>query len=598
MIGPEWNQEKMIIFARWILVVAIFAGMFFFLSGDHQALGKAKTLLYLGIAAFIGTIFVTILFQHIRVGQYHYIGWVFDVVIVTLLVKFTGGAFFAHSGSTIAVPANFFIFLFPLLVLSNSVGKPWYSGLGSAVIINGILAYLFATTPLPEGAAIPWSMYGMLAVFNFALGSFFLFSEKWIIIGDKTETKKREKELEKAYENLRKEVTQRQKREQELYDKTRKLTTVIQVSRLLGSSLHLMDLFDIIIEKAREEMNSQMAFIMLKKGDELEVAHSIGVSEITKDIFNCRIAPGQGIFADVMLNSKSLCLNYKDHKDLFEDFAGSIERLRTLLVVPLRAPKDDHPLGVLCVANLLMGEKYAEEHEDFLGIFAIEAAMFIKQVKLRHDLERSYFELITTLAQAIEAKDPYTRGHVNRVADFATRLARALKLPASEVSRIEKAAILHDVGKIATPEHILNKPGRLTDEEFSIMKDHVVESRKLLSTVTCGIDNKTKDYVAYHHERWDGKGYPKGLKGDQIPLGAQVIAVADTFDAMTSDRPYRKGFSSEDALKRLVDCAGTQFNPKVLHTFFELMDFDPKTMKIRPRITETIEMQIPGHIRK
>lgn len=598
MIGPEWNQEKMIIFARWILVVAIFAGMFFFLSGDHQAMGKARTLLYLGIAAFVGTIFVTLLFQHIRIDQYHYIGWVFDIIIVTLLVKFTGGAFFAHPGGTISVPANFFMFLFPLLVLSNSVGRPWYSGLGSAAIVNGILAYLFATTPVLEGVAIPWSIYAVFAVFNFALGSFFLFSEKWIVIGDKTETKKQEKELEKAYKNLRKEVTQRQKREQELYDKTRKLTTVIQVSRLLGSSLHLMDLFDIIIEKAREEMDSQMAFVMLRKGDEIEVVHSIGVSEITKDIFKCRVAPGQGIFADVMLHSKSLRLNNRDHKDLFEDFAGSIERLRTFLIVPLRAPKDDSPLGILCVANLLKGEQYTEDHEDFLGIFAIEAAMFIKQVKLRHDLERSYFELITTLAQAIEAKDPYTRGHVNRVADYATRLARALKLPTGEVSRIEKAAILHDVGKIATPEHILNKPGRLTDEEFAIMKDHVVESRKMLSSVTYGIDKKTKNYVAYHHERWDGKGYPKGLKGDQIPLGAQVIAVADTYDAMTSDRPYRKGFASEEALKRLIDSAGTQFNPKILHTFFELMDFDPKTMKIRPRIFDTVEMQLPRHTRK
>ncbi|MCD4782544.1 MAG: HD domain-containing protein [Candidatus Eremiobacteraeota bacterium] len=598
MIGPQWNQEKMIIFARWILVVAIFAGMFFFLSEDRQSLGKAGTLLYLGIAAFVCAIFITLLFQHIKIEQYHYIAWVVDVVIVTLLVKFTGGAFFTHSGGVISVPVNFFMFIFPLLVLSNSVGRPWFSGIGSAVIVNVILAYLFATTPLSKGMVVPWSIYAMFAVFNFALGSFFLFSEKWIVIGDKTETKKREVELEKAYKNLRKEVGQRQKREQELFDKTRKLTTVIQVSRLLGSSLHLMDLFDIIIEKAREEMDSQMAFVMLKKGEELEVVHSIGVSEITKDIFKCRVAPGQGIFADVMLHSKSLCLNNIDHKDIFEDFAGSIERLRTLLVVPLRAPKDDSPLGVLCVANLLKGEEYTEEHKDFLGIFAIEAAMFIKQVKLRHDLEKSYFELITTLAQAIEAKDPYTRGHVNRVADYATRLAKALKLPSGEVTKIEKAAILHDVGKIATPESILNKPGRLTDDEFAIMKDHVVESRKLLSTVTYGIDDKTKDFVAYHHERWDGKGYPKELKGDQIPLGAQIIAVADTFDAMTSDRPYRKGFADEEALKRLVDSAGTQFNPKVLHTFFELMDFDPKTMKIRPRITETVEIQISRHVKK
>lgn len=588
MIGPEWNQEKMIIFVRWIMVVAIIAGLFFYLSGHPDSMGDTSRLVKLGAGALIGTILLTLLFQKFQVRQYHYFCWLFDVAIVTLLVSFTGGAYSVLPKGATGIPTNIFLIFFPLLVLSNSVGKPWYSGLGSATAVNGILAYLFYMAN--PGAPIPWTLYVLLAVFNFAVGSFFLFTEQWIVVGDTEETKKKEQELDKAYQNLRKEVAQREKREQELYDKTRKLTTVIQVSRLLGSSMHLGDLFDVIIEKAREEMNSQMAFIMLTQNDEMSVVHSIGVSEITKDIFKCRVAPGQGTFSDVIIQSKSFRLNSREHKDMFQTFAGSIEKMRTLLVVPLRAPKDDKPLGVLGVANMLVGENYTEEHEDFLGIFAIEAAMFIKQLKLRQDLERSYFELITTLAQAIEAKDPYTRGHVNRVADYAVRLSKALKLPVSEVDRVEKAAILHDVGKIATPEHILNKPGRLTDEEFAIMKDHVVESRKLLAEITSGIDESVKSYVSFHHERWDGKGYPKGLKGDQIPLGAQIIAVADTFDAMTSDRPYRKGFEAEDALSRLIDAAGTQFNPRVLHTFFELMDFDVKSQKIRPRITETVEM--------
>jgi len=588
MIGPEWNQEKMIIFVRWILVISVLAGLFFFLGDNPKALGDTKNLFYLGVTALVATLILSLLFQRFKISQYHYICWVFDIVIITFLVKFTGGAFQATSAGVIGIPVNLFLFLFPLMVLSNSVGRPWYSGMGSALIVNGILAFLFATTK--STVPTPWSIFAIMAIFNFALGGLFLFAEKWIVVEDTDETRKQKQALDKAYQHLRREVTQREKREQELYDKTRKLTTVIQVSRMLGSSTHLGDLLDLIIEKAKDEMNSQMAFIMLRNDNNLEVVRSIGVSEITKDIFNCVIAPGQGIFSDVVLQMKSFHFNYRDDEDMFQFFTGSIERIRTIMAVPLNAPNDDRAMGVLGVANMLVGDEYTEEHEDFLGIFAIEAAMFIRQLKLRQELEQSYFDLITTLAQAIEAKDPYTRGHVNRVADYSIRLGKALKLPPSEIVRVEKAAILHDVGKIATPEHILNKPGRLTDEEFAIMKEHVVESRKLLSEISGGIDEKIKNYVGYHHERWDGKGYPRGLRGDQIPMGAQIIAVADTFDAMTSDRPYRKGFSFEEALKRLVDSSGTQFSSNVLNRFFELMDFDPKTKKIRPRLTDTVEM--------
>jgi HD-GYP domain-containing protein (c-di-GMP phosphodiesterase class II) len=594
MIGPEWNQEKMIIFARWILIIAVFAGLFFFLEG--QGFVNAGNLVKLGAGAIIGAALLSALFSRIKLNQYHYICWVFDITLITLLILNTGGAIYAAPKGAMGIPVNVFLFLYPLLVLSNSAGKPWYSGIGSALIVNGIIAWLFSTA----STSTPWSIYAILAAFNFALGAFFMFAEQWIVVGDVDDAKKKDKEIEKAYINLRKEVAQREKREQELFDKTRKLTTVIQVSRMLGSSLHLGDLFEIIIEKAREEMNSSLAFVMLiNKDGYLQVEHSIGMSEITKDLFRAKVSPGSGLLADVILQSKSYRLSTRDNKEILDQFTGSIEKIRTILLVPLKAPKDDSPLGVLGVANMLVGDEYAADHEDFLGIFAIEAAMFIKQLKLKEDLERSYFELIITLAQAIEAKDPYTRGHVNRVADFSIRLSKALKLPASEISKVEKAAILHDVGKIATPEHILNKPGRLTDEEFSIMKDHVVESRKMLQEITTGLDEQIKSYVGYHHERWDGKGYPKGLKGEEIPLGAQIIAVADTFDAMTSDRPYRKGFENEQALKMLIDAAGTQFNPRVLHTFFDMMDFDPKTAKIMPRLSDTVEMPTPeSHLKR
>lgn len=591
MIGPEWNHEKSVIFLRWILAISIFAGMFFFISENPGAVQNVGRLVKLGIGVLIGYMFLHVLFGRLEIDHYHYLAWTFDLIAAFLLVKFTGGIY-AGQGEVNQPVVNFFTFLFPLLVLNNAAGRSVCEGVGSALVVDGVLAYFFFSSPPTSG--VYWGLFIILGLLNVALGSLSLFTQKWIVVGDVDEMKKKKLEVEKAYQNLRKEVEVRKNREQELYDKTRKLTTVIQVSRALGSSYHLFDLFETIVEKAREEVNSRMAFIMLEKEGKLEVVYSEGVSLLTKEVLECRVEKGQGVIADVMLKSESIKLNRKEQPEMFEDFIGAAEKLNTLLVVPLRAPNEKKPLGVLGVANLLIGESYTSEHEDFLGIFAIEAAMFIRQLKLKHDLEHSYFELIMALAQAIEAKDPYTRGHVQRVQDYSVKLARALKLNPLEIKRIEKAAILHDIGKIATPENILNKPGRLTDEEFVIMKDHVVESRKMLADITVGIDEKTKDYVAYHHERWDGKGYPKGLKQDEIPLGAQIIAVADTFDAMTSDRPYRKGFEVEDALKRLVDTAGSQFNPKVLHTFFDIMHFDKKTRKLKKELPETIDTDKKG----
>lgn len=177
------------------------------------------------------------------------------------------------------------------------------------------------------------------------------------------------------------------------------------------------------------------------------------------------------------------------------------------------------------------------------------------------------------MLQALQIKDDYTRWHVKRVADYSKDVAKALGLPPAEVKRIHRAAVLHDIGKIRTPDGILKKPGKLDDDEFKVMRQHASEGRKILSQLKGGVDNRILDYVGYHHERWDGKGYPDGLKGDRIPIGAQIIAVADTYDAMTSDRPYRKGMSEEKALSLMAENSGTQFSPVVLKKFLEMMGY-------------------------
>ena len=172
--------------------------------------------------------------------------------------------------------------------------------------------------------------------------------------------------------------------------------------------------------------------------------------------------------------------------------------------------------------------------------------------------------MLTELAEALEAGDPYVRNHSRRVARYATMIAERLGLPAEEVDRIRTAAAVHDVGKVRTPIEVLHKPGRLTDEEYTIIKAHPVDGAQLVEALG---DERLTAIVRHHHERLDGRGYPSGLRGEDIPLGARIVAVADTFDAITSARPYRPASPHRKALDILIKEAGTQLDADAVRAF-------------------------------
>ena len=181
--------------------------------------------------------------------------------------------------------------------------------------------------------------------------------------------------------------------------------------------------------------------------------------------------------------------------------------------------------------------------------------------KLSH---QEHLEVLKKLARSIETGDPFTHGHCDRVARHAYMIARAMKLPKSTCEKIRLAAALHDVGKIRTPRHIITKPGRLDDDEYEIIKRHPVDGAAMIAELG---DPELEAIVRHHHERMDGTGYPHRLSGDQIPLGAAIIAVADTFDAITSLRPYRAARRHKDAIAILQKEAGTQLHPDVVRAF-------------------------------
>lgn len=187
-------------------------------------------------------------------------------------------------------------------------------------------------------------------------------------------------------------------------------------------------------------------------------------------------------------------------------------------------------------------------------------------------MQEMTLQSIMTIANTIDAKDEYTKGHSQRVADYSYILAKAMGMSDEDAENIRFIGLLHDIGKIGVPDSILNKTGRLTDEEYEIMKTHPAVGAAILKDIELiqGLDIGAK----YHHERYDGRGYPSGLKGDEIPFIAKIIGVADSYDAMSSNRVYRSRLSDEEILQEFERCKGTQFDPKIADVFISLLKED------------------------
>lgn len=241
--------------------------------------------------------------------------------------------------------------------------------------------------------------------------------------------------------------------------------------------------------------------------------------------------------------------------------------LRDTVVLPLK-PRDKL-LGIIQVANKRGNFTYRPEDLDLLKILGSQVAFVIQNADLFHNLQRAYIDTLSALTSAIDAKDSYTRGHSERVTELSISLAEEVGIERSEIEKIKLGGLLHDIGKIGIPEGILNKPGRLNDEEFEIIKSHPDLGLHILGKVE--FLEAIVPIIRHHHERYDGKGYPTGLKAEEIPLLARIVSVVDTYDAMTTDRPYRKAMTVEEALKEIDRCSGSQFDPEIAAHFIRMI---------------------------
>jgi putative nucleotidyltransferase with HDIG domain len=258
------------------------------------------------------------------------------------------------------------------------------------------------------------------------------------------------------------------------------------------------------------------------------------------------------------------------------------------------------PLFLILLTTLVVISRYlhAPELTTLVSLFLLEATyiiiMFISVslMKSNQKIKEDQLELILALSKALDSRDTYTSNHSTNVARYASEIAKKMKLPQNDIEIIYKGGILHDIGKIGIPENILLKPGSLTNDEYHIIKNHPSIGYEMIRHVSDFNETGVLDIVLYHHERYDGKGYPRGLSGTEIPLVARIMAIADSFDAMTSKRVYRNEIDLENTLIEIKKNKGTQFDPEITEVFLSLFNNDKENMAFINHLKTSEEYEI------
>jgi putative nucleotidyltransferase with HDIG domain len=343
------------------------------------------------------------------------------------------------------------------------------------------------------------------------------------------------------------------------------LRAMLRAGHHLGHLEKEEDLLHSILNDAVSALDAQRGAIVLADGPQESLrlrALASGRGE----------PPGRAKFSQNLAQRSFSCgesiLCHKVDEDPELAMAQSIAEgaMASVLCVLLRTPRKR--LGVLHLDRGPMQEPFTRDDLQLADALAANVSAGIECAQLLRKQRDLFYNTITILAQAVELRDNYTGGHTARVTRFSCLLAEELGLAADQLHLIRIGTPLHDIGKIGIDDAILHKPGRLTAEEFEIMKTHTVKGAAILETLPDLAP--VISIVRSHHERWDGRGYPDGLAGDKIPLLARIVAVADTFDAMTSDRPYRKGMPAEVAFAEVQKQSGLQFDPQCTAAFLAM----------------------------
>jgi HD-GYP domain-containing protein (c-di-GMP phosphodiesterase class II) len=346
------------------------------------------------------------------------------------------------------------------------------------------------------------------------------------------------------------------------------LTILTKLSSLLNSSLDFEYVKRRAMTAVTELLDCETSSLLLKdeKGN---LFFEVALGEKGEIVKRFQLRIGEGIAGWVAQHGEPLIVSntVKDPRFFKEVDQAADFVTHNIICVSLRVKKDI--IGVIQGINKREGE-FTQDDLELLQSLADQIAVALDNARLYEELEDMSLQLVKALSEAIEKRDSYTGGHTQRVLKVCMAISDYLQLHPENKRQLMLAAILHDIGKVGIKDQILNKSEVLTEEEFVIMREHpllgaeILGHIKQLRTIIPGIK--------HHHEHYDGSGYPEGLKGEEIPLIARIIAVADTFDAMITDRPYQKGMSRDEAVAEITGNAGTQFDAQVLEAFVQALE--------------------------
>ncbi len=348
-----------------------------------------------------------------------------------------------------------------------------------------------------------------------------------------------------------------------------RLSTIYKIGLAINSTIDIDRLFNLIVRTTASTLKAHIGYIILYDSERqmLNVTNLIGSGKLLSP---AKLIPikDSSVSGWVIKNRQPLLITDINQTPQFDRFSDLGYERKSLICAPLMVK--DEIIGTISVVNKIDDSQFASDELEMLSTIAAQAAIAIKNATLYEEQQHTYLNTIQALVSAIEASDSYTKGHSERVTRYSVEIGRRMNLSSDRMQILERAAVLHDIGKIGIDLSLLHKEGKLTPKDIRELQQHPDIGMKILEPIEFLRD--VRACIGQHHERYDGMGYPHRIGKDQLLTEAKILAVADSFDAMTSDRPYRKALSLDSAIRELLDNAGTQFDPEIVFLFTRIIE--------------------------
>jgi putative nucleotidyltransferase with HDIG domain len=346
----------------------------------------------------------------------------------------------------------------------------------------------------------------------------------------------------------------------------RQVGALVGVGSAINSSLGLKRVLEMVMDSLIALMGAERGFLMLRESDgelKVRVARGIDRDDLNQESFSI----SKTIVRRVAETGEAiLTTNAQDDPRFGEQLSVAAYRLLSILCAPLKIK--DNLIGVIYVDNRAHTGIFGNNDLGLISAFANQAAVAIDNASLFDDLQTAYQATLEGWVRALDLRDKETEGHTKRVTALTQRLAQTMGVDDDTLVHITRGALLHDIGKMAIPDGILLKPGSLTPEERTLIQKHPVYAYEMLNPIK--FLHPALDIPYCHHEKWDGSGYPRGLKGEEIPFAARIFCIIDVWDALVSDRPYRAGLEPADVRKSIREQSGIHFEPRVVDVFLNM----------------------------